>query len=773
MGESLKDRNKIDQAPHTRANMAPYALRLLLTLTLGILLVEMLDLPYFHFLSGQRGSLGHILFTIFLAFPVLYFLAYRPLLRQIDYRTKAEAALKQAKEATEQTVIARTAELTAANLALQDEINERERIEQLLQLQTAAVESAANGIVITDRHGIIQWCNPAFTRMTGYQLEEAVGQDFLVLEKNQTLPGVHRDLWTNLLEGKAWHGEIISRRKDGSQYVEEQTITPVRNDQEQISHFVAIKNDITERKQAEQALEKEQQRLFSLLNQLPAIVYLKAPDYTIRYANDRFRSRFGEPEEQLCYRLIQKKDEPCEFCPGFGKMGQDNPLEWEWSFPDGRIYQLYDYPFQDIDGQELMLQLGIDITDRKKAEKELEQRNLELQTVSQAEHEQRQLAESLARATLALNTSLEMDAVLDRILEQIQVVIPGSTAAVFLLEEGSAFLVRLRGIEERTQSLQRMAAGIPLERLPQMRRTVRERKSHIVPDDEIQEMWVQFPDLEWVHSTMMASLNDEEKVLGVIVLVSDQKGYFIPENNDQLQAFIPHAVLAIQNARLFAEVETARENLQALSRRLVEIQEKERRWIARELHDEAGQALASIKVGLRLLEKHADDPQAVRIGVEEMNRITDSVMETLHDLAVDLRPASLEHMGLVPALQQYLESYQKIHPIQVQFESMGIEERFPLDIETALFRIVQEGLTNIARHAEASQAGVLVQKNSSWIVLTIEDDGKGVDLHSLSGSSHLGLVGMRERVEMLGGKMDIESVPGAGTTLYIEVPYAD
>lgn len=764
-----------DKRPLTTASgRTQHALRLLFILTVGVILAEsrhLLDIPLFNLWTDQLGSIFHIAVTTLLVFPVIYLFAYRPLLRQIARRAQAEEALKHAHEETEQRVVERTAELTAANQTLENEILERRRVEQLLQLQTAALESAVNGIVIVDRQGTIEWCNPAYTRMTGYDFQEAVGKNFLAHQADQTLPSIHHDLWKNLLEGKAWQGEIVSRRKDGTSYVEEQTITPVIDKDGQVSHFVAIKNDISERKQAEKALETERQRLFSLLNQLPAIVYLKAPDFTIRYANDQFRSRIGDPEGQLCYRLIHKKEAPCEFCPGFqGTEGQD-PLAWEYTLPDGRVYQLYDYPFLDTDGQALMLQLGIDITERKQAEIQLEQRNMQLQSMSLAEHQQRQLAESLVQATLALNTSLEMNLVLDAILEQIQKVIPCSAAGVLLLEDGTATMRRHRGAES-SPGLRILEQGVPIEHLPQMYRVCSQRQVRIINAQELEPEWEQLPGLDWIRSALMAPLDMDDRVLGAIVLVSRQDGFFRPENQTQLQAFTPHAVQAIQNARLFDEVLTGRERLQALSRRLVEIQEKERRRIALELHDEAGQALTSIKVQLHLLDQLACDPQAVRSQAQELNQITDSVMETLHQLAVDLRPASLEHIGLVPSLEQYLQGFGETHRLDIQLESLGIEERLPLEMETALYRIVQESLTNIARHAQASRVAVLVQKNPGKIVLTIEDDGQGFNPQTVVSSDHLGLVGMQERLEMLKGHLAIESQLGQGTIIYVEVPYA-
>ena len=124
------------------------------------------------------------------------------------------------------------------------------------RLQDAALLAAANAIIFTDRRGVILWANPAFTTLTGYALDEVVGANPRVLKSGKHDPGLYRDLWSTILSGRAWHGEITNRRKDGTLYVEEMTITPVRGDDGEIANFIAIKQDVTRRKEAEEASER-------------------------------------------------------------------------------------------------------------------------------------------------------------------------------------------------------------------------------------------------------------------------------------------------------------------------------------------------------------------------------------------------------------------------------------------------------------------------------------------------------------------------------------
>ena len=172
----------------------------------------------------------------------------------------------------------------------------------------------------------------------------------------------------------------------------------------------------------------------------------------------------------------------------------------------------------------------------------------------------------------------------------------------------------------------------------------------------------------------------------------------------------------------------ARRQMQSLSRRLVEAQESERRNIARELHDEAGQALASLRFGLRLLEREIDEGGNVTGRVTELMQRTDAVIDGLHRLAVDLRPASLDHLGLEAALRQLTRSTGSRFGLAVRFKARGSSsERLPAAVETALYRVVQEALTNVVRHARATRVDVLVQRRGDRVIVMVEDDGVGFE----------------------------------------------
>jgi signal transduction histidine kinase len=202
-------------------------------------------------------------------------------------------------------------------------------------------------------------------------------------------------------------------------------------------------------------------------------------------------------------------------------------------------------------------------------------------------------------------------------------------------------------------------------------------------------------------------------------------------------------------------------------RRVVEAQELERRRLARELHDETGQALTSILLGLKGLEERMDDAES-REAAEELRELVVSTLQDVRRLAVELRPSALDDFGLVAALERLTGSFAEQTGIAVDFQTALAEERLPEEVETAIYRIVQESLTNVVKHARARRVSILLARKDGAVKAVVEDDGQGFDPAEPTGGS--GLVGMRERLALLGGRLAVESAPDRGTTVAAEVP---
>lgn len=204
--------------------------------------------------------------------------------------------------------------------------------------------------------------------------------------------------------------------------------------------------------------------------------------------------------------------------------------------------------------------------------------------------------------------------------------------------------------------------------------------------------------------------------------------------------------------------------LQSLSQRLVDVQEEERRHLARELHDEIGQLLTSLKFAIE-----GGASEAERLA--EARELIADALARVRTLASDLRPALLDHLGLVPALRSLIARYTAGTGVRVSFNGAGLGRRFAARVETAAYRIVQEALTNVARHARVDEAAVRVWVDADRLQVQVEDEGVGFDADTaLAGGHSSGLPGMQERVMLLGGRLAVESVPGGGTHLMAELP---
>ena len=398
--------------------------------------------------------------------------------------------------------------------------------------------------------------------------------------------------------------------------------------------------------------------------------------------------------------------------------------------------------------------------------------SLENAQLYHSEQRARQTAQTLRRASLAIAGTLDLDTVIRTLLDHLAKLIPYDRARVMLLEGSSRLRVHaMSDGEEGAQFVDGRTASFDVADNAVLRDMLAGKRSKIINDTHRHVVWGSRMRPEFEHSWIGVPLVTGRTVLGLYSLSKSEPEFFTKEHLRLAEGLAAPASIAIHNAILFDEARKSSELLQTLSRQQVDLQEAERRAISRELHDEAGQVLTTLKVGLRLLERNADRPEEVTSRVRELLEMADAVQDDLHRLAADLRPASLDHLGLVPALRHYLAEVDRQQRQIVEFEAVGLDgDRLPAEVEIALFRIAQEAVTNSVRHAHAERVSVLVEQRDRRIIMVIEDDGVGLESEEVARVGRLGLVGMRERTEMLGGNLLIESAPGAGTTIVAEVP---
>jgi signal transduction histidine kinase len=246
----------------------------------------------------------------------------------------------------------------------------------------------------------------------------------------------------------------------------------------------------------------------------------------------------------------------------------------------------------------------------------------------------------------------------------------------------------------------------------------------------------------------------------------------------QVEQELRHAQISLEQrvAERTAELADANQRLRHLSVQIINAQEAERKRISQELHDEMGQALTAIIYNLEM--SLQDLPpglgQTTKERLVEAYSLTLRTLEQVRLLSLDLRPAMLDDLGLLPALRSYVGRYTRRTGIEVAFEAIGMEEQLGPEMETALYRIVQEALTNVARHAQARSIRLRLECKASTVAVVVEDDGRGFDVEktreSKPSDSGVGLLGIEERVHAMGGSLCILSQPGQGTVLSVEMP---
>ena len=298
--------------------------------------------------------------------------------------------------------------------------------------------------------------------------------------------------------------------------------------------------------------------------------------------------------------------------------------------------------------------------------------------------------------------------------------------------------------------------GSKTGRVLQRRRS--ERVDSVLDDPELDQ---QVARRMGVRSALYVPLLVEGRAIGVVV-AHDRLGStssFTDEDVRLAESLAIRAAIAVHLSQ--------RVSRDAV-RRVVEAQELERARLARELHDETGQALTSILLGLKSLDDRAtaDDERAA---VSELRELVVSTLQNVRKLAVELRPATLDDFGLVPALERLRDVVEEQGGISVDIESNLADARLPSEVETALYRIVQEAFTNVLKHASASRVSVRLDRRADTVTLVVHDDGRGFDPATARQGS-LGLVGMRERAALLGGHLTVESSEDAGTMVKAKVP---
>jgi PAS domain S-box-containing protein len=469
---------------------------------------------------------------------------------------------------------------------------------------------------------------------------------------------------------------------------------------------------------------------------------------------------------QRCYQIFHK--DPCEppdcECPiptvqATGKSLKLTHIHRVSDNGQQRYVDIVASPMRDSNGRiTRVIELRRDVTEDKKMEEALVRRN-----------EQHSILNAMATK---VNQSLNLEEILGQALDEVLRLTGIDVGAIFLQEEmlGDLEMLAHRGLSEEAAHLASRlgmfdgACGgvIELGRLivvPDLSR-YRGRRAESLKREKLSTL---------VHVPLTA----KGCTLGSMCLGTRRRSEFDLEEQALLTAIGSQIAVAIENARLYAEVQHKEHLRGELLKKVITAQEEERKRIARELHDDTSQALTAL---LYATEQGVDmsDLAEVKGVLGGMRDLAVRTLDGVHKLIFDLRPTMLDHLGLVPALRWLAQSRLEPAGIRVVIEEQSVPRRLPTEIETALFRVVQEAITNIARHAAARNVHISFHFDDQAAIVDIKDDGIGFDMVELALSPDsgrgLGLMGMQERIEVLNGEMEIITAPGYGTQAHIRVP---
>ena len=389
-----------------------------------------------------------------------------------------------------------------------------------------------------------------------------------------------------------------------------------------------------------------------------------------------------------------------------------------------------------------MIGSATDITDLKSAEAE--------------EREQRTLAEALRDTAGLLNSTLNLTEVLDRILANIGRVVPHDRADIMLVEAGMVQSVRQRAGLGQDSTNASSSLAFPVSNLPSLELMELTGTPFIIPDVERYAPWVKRPDTEWVRSYLGAPIRVEQQVIGFINLNSATAGFFNVTHAERLQVFADQAASAIQNARSYAQAQE-----------LAAVEERQR--LARDLHDEVSQTLWTASLLADVLPAQFEQNQEdALLSLEKLRKLTRGALAEMRTLLLELRPAALVETSIETLLVQLAEAAMSRKKIDMQVNVQG-HRTLPQDVQIALYRIAQEAVNNIVKHARASQACITLACQDEQVRLSIRDNGRGFEPEYLE-PDRLGLRIIQERAEAMHALFEINSQSGEGTELVITWP---
>jgi len=595
------------------------------------------------------------------------------------------------------------------------EKNFREYQEQL----TIISENINDVIFQLDRSGKVSYISPNVHALYGYRPRELVGKHFSTTTPKDQMPRAEEAMREVLAGKETWNLELKQRNSAGKTIPMELNITPIKKGGKVVA-ILGVMRDITKRKKAEEALRESEERFRNLMEFIPGIsIQGYHTDGTVFYWNRASELVYGYKAEEAIGKNLGDLIIPKKLKPLFrnslklaNKLKQSGefmpPGELDLLRKDGKSVSVYSiHTAVHRPGKEpLLFCIDVDLSERKEAEEALR------------ESEERY-------------------------------------RSLFEIAPVGIFLLDMRGNIVAANEKGSSIYGYSIEKI------LKRRVSDIVPKD----ISGNFPSL--VKNVKKEGLlffeSRGKKKNGRAFPVELSVSLFRWKGQEYLQVLVND----ITEQKQAEEAE----HLKKLSDALMRFQEEERKRIARELHDHVGQDLATIKIGLAMIKRsYPDLEKDIVEEIDESILTAEKIINDVRRISSELRPESLDRIGLVPSLEHATAYLSERSGVEIELKCVGMNKRLEPDHEITIYRIIQEALTNVIKHARAGKAKVKLERKGDAIRLKIKDDGRGFSPEREKKRGGLGLLGIRERAVSAGGNFQIKSSPGKGTTLSISLP---
>lgn len=623
------------------------------------------------------------------------------------------------------------------------------------------------GVVIADEKEDIQFLNAVAEKITGLSSHEAMGMSAReMFHKANLMAGF--TIQNDTPDGETLIGkEYEWNRLDGGVVFCSCLAAPLRNEQGSTIARMYVLEDISDRKRLEKNLQRSENKYRSLFEGSKDMIFIHSRGSIFKDVNQAGVEMlgYGSKEELLSLTSVERiYINPIHrkvFQEQIDRNGFVKDFETSFRKKDGaRVHCLISgHAIRDADGKVVGYQaIAKDITARMDGVRNLQQQHRELS-----------LLHSVA---VAMNVTHELGEILMIALKRVLDVLNLNCGGVFLIDrEKSAFVLKVQ------QGLPEPAVGKACQTLLRDEALMR----FLLSDDRSLKPQHTFPPLkatlkptddgDFLELTCFL-ITTKDKATGFLALQVPPNRQITDHDHHMLGCLGNFLGSAIENACLLQTIHQHREELQSLTAKLFHSQEEERKRIARELHDEAGQALTGINFTLETIEKNlAPDFAHIQEKILEVKKQINRTYQEMRRISHRLHPALLSDLGLEPALENCLSRISKYSQLEIDFRMVGFEERLHPEIETVLYRISQEALNNTLKHSGAKRFKLSIIKSYPNIIFLAEDDGAGFDPnHFEKDQRGLGLLGMRERASTVGGIFSLRTAKGKGTRIRIEIP---